>query len=261
MIIRKHCVKLSNECDAIVVNNNVIERVSTFNYLGLYIDEFMSFKCHYDYVYKKISVNAGLICKLRKNITPHMLTLLINAYINSIIDYSLIVWGASRQDDFGKLQKVTQKILSSYYFPQTLKYRKKRFWCNLDKDEAKNARKECDIAFKNIDFVHLLEKHNLLSVSERFYFYSVWYIYKIRKFGSKIPYFIDLFACRTNNSTIVTRSKNACNIIKHKSSLIENSFAYVASKIWNDLPRNLCKTDDNNINFRKSINDWLINRR
>lgn len=111
MISRKSGAKPSTEIVNISVNNNVVERVSTFKYLGLYFDEYLTYKRHFDHVYKKISVNAGLICKIRKNIAPNVLTL-INAYINCLIDYSLIVWGATRQNDFDRLQRVTRKIQS-----------------------------------------------------------------------------------------------------------------------------------------------------
>ncbi len=243
-----------------VVNGNVIERVSTFKYLGLMLDECLTFKCHFEHVYKKISVNAGLICKLRKNITAHVLMLLINAYINSVIDYSLIIWGASRVNDFERLQKVTYNILATYYYPKSCKFKHKRFWANLSPSEAKKARRECDKMFKAIDFSMLLEKHNLLTLGERFQFFSVWFIYKIRKFGCKIPHLTELFVPTSNSCNMTTRNRNSCNIQPHCSALYANSFGYSASKVWNSLPRELCEIKGKSVNFRKSVNQWLIKK-
>lgn len=73
-------------------NGHEIERVSVFKYLGVLIDDRFTFKMHADHVLDKISSNAGLINKQKRMLTPHMLTLLINSYINSATDYCLPVW-------------------------------------------------------------------------------------------------------------------------------------------------------------------------
>lgn len=260
MIFRKSGVPRMDLTN-ITVNNNVIEKVSSFKYLGLYLDEYLNYKCHFDQVYRRISVNAGLICKIRRNITPYVLMLLINAYINSIIDYSLIVWGATRQNDFDRLQRVTRNILANYYYPNTNKYKHKRFWSELTPGEATKARKECYKAFKSIDFSLLLEKHNLSTVAERFSFFSVWFIYKVRKYGCKISTLCEIFSPQINNCSMVTRNTNLCSVKNHNTSIYQNSFSYSACKLWNSLPREFCDIDDKSLNFRKSVNQWLIDKR
>jgi len=68
--------------------------VLTFKYLLLIriIDENFDLKPHFEHVRKKVCVNVGMIFKMRRLITPHVLKLLINAYVSSVTDYCLVVW-------------------------------------------------------------------------------------------------------------------------------------------------------------------------
>ncbi len=165
---------------------DILERVSVFRLLGVFIDDNFTFKCHSDHVLSKISMNAGMITKMKRMLTPHMFTLLINVYINSVIDYCLFIWGPSRINDFPKIQNVTNNLLAMFYFPNICKFKKKRFWADRDATELAKARKECNLAHKNIDYYKLLEKCNLFTINERLQFYSLLFLFKLRKFSSKV---------------------------------------------------------------------------
>jgi len=99
MVIHKPQCKVSNEL-ILPCNGNLIERVSVFKYLGVFIDEHFTFKDHYEHVLKRVCSSVGMIQRNRTLLTPHMLVLLINAYVNSITDYCVVVWGPSRISDF-----------------------------------------------------------------------------------------------------------------------------------------------------------------
>lgn len=131
----------------------------------------------------------------------------------------------------------------------------------MSSSEARKARQECDKAFKSIDFTLLLEKHNLLTVSERFSFFSVWFVYKARKYGCRVSALEELFSPHANNCSMVTRNSSLCSVKKHNTSMYQNSFSYSASKLWNSLPREFCNINDKNLSFRKSVNQWLIEKR
>lgn len=157
MVIRKkQNVSVINE--KLVCNGNEIEKVSVFTYLGIQVDEHFTFKDHLAAVLTKISKSAGMITKLKRMLTPHLLTILINAYINSVTDYCLSVWGPSRQVDFPKIQKVTNDLLATFYFPNLMKFKRKRFWANRNVTELVDAKRECIVAYRNIDYFKLLKK-------------------------------------------------------------------------------------------------------
>jgi hypothetical protein len=190
-----------------------------------------------------------------------MYTLLINVYINSVTDYCLKIWGPSRVSDFAQIQKVTNNLLAIFFFPNIVKYKKKRFWCNRDAEDLVKAKKECIIAHRNLDYYNLLEKCNLLTITERLEFYSLWNIYKIRKFKSKVVALNEMYSPRINLSTVKTRSSNNCNVIDHTTQFFANSCVYYSSSLWNAIPRELTNLENPNLCFRAGINKWLLDKR
>jgi hypothetical protein len=260
MVIRKSCNK-KIVSEKLFCSGNEIERVNVHKYLGIFIDDNFSFKTHSEFVLSKISANAGVINKLKRMLTPHMLTLLINAHINSIIDYCLPVWGPSRICDFPKIQNVTNNLLATFYFPNIVKFKKKRFWSDRSVSEFAQAKRECVLAHKNINYFNLLEKSNLFTVTERLQYYSLLNIFKIRKFGSKITELNEMYGVKESISSHVTRSSQNCNVLPHKSTLYEKSNLYYSTSLWNSIPKSLHEKNMSNLCFKSSLTDWLLNNR
>jgi len=80
----------------ITVDNNYIERVTEFKYLGLWLDEKLSFIKHYEHVKSKIAAAIGGLNKLIRFLTPPLFKCLIKSMIYSIKDYALPIWGSIR---------------------------------------------------------------------------------------------------------------------------------------------------------------------
>ena len=55
-----------NSYNNIVINNKAVDQVSSTKFLGIYIDEKLSWKRHITYIKGKISRAIGIICKARK---------------------------------------------------------------------------------------------------------------------------------------------------------------------------------------------------
>ena len=65
------------------INGNEIKQVNFTNFLGIYIDEHLSWAQHIDYLSKKIARNVGILCKL-KHFLPMYITNTVILFINSI---------------------------------------------------------------------------------------------------------------------------------------------------------------------------------
>ena len=261
MIIRKPQSKkfVSKQ---LVCNGHHIECVSSFKYLGVIIDEYFSFKEHSASVLSKISVNAGLIIKLRKFLSPHMLMLLVNSYINSVTDYCLPIWGPSRSGDFPQIQNVTNNLLASFYFPSIMKFKTKRNWSNLSPLGLNQMKKSCILAHKQIDYYGLLEKCNLFTITERLQFQSVWNVFRIKRFGCKVLFLNNVFnGAAQANQARSSRSRHPCPIVAHKTKIFENSLVYYSSSLWNKLPDECRDLDNIKLNFKGLVTLWLLNKR
>ena len=88
----------------IIIDNTVIECVDSFNFLGIYLDKYMNWKRHTDYIASKISKSIGILNSL-KHILPTEIKLMIyNSLILSHINYGILIWGY-HSDRLYKLQK------------------------------------------------------------------------------------------------------------------------------------------------------------
>jgi hypothetical protein len=88
----------------LVYNNNAIERVNEFKYLGVKIDCNMSWTSHIDFVSKNVSKRIGIIRRV-KHFLPHQtLVMLSNALVIPHFDYASPVWSNCSLEYQTKLQ-------------------------------------------------------------------------------------------------------------------------------------------------------------
>ena len=85
-------------------------------YLGVLIDENLSWKHHINYIYTKISKGIGIIIRL-KHLEPR--TTLLNIHqslIEPYISYGLIAWGQATNVHLNKVVILQKRVLHSMYF-------------------------------------------------------------------------------------------------------------------------------------------------
>ena len=103
----------------ISIDNVQIERVKTFNFLGIMLDESLTWTEHTNMVANKISSVAGVLHRL-KNIFPwEILLTLYNTLILSYINYGLLVWGVKSNRIDVLLKKKINLAANSSYFAHT----------------------------------------------------------------------------------------------------------------------------------------------
>ena len=88
-----------------IINGIEIERVTYFNFLGLTINENISWKPHINKIASKISKYTGIMNRLKRFLPLHILRVLYCSMKQSNLDYSLLVWGF----DLSRLQKNTEE--------------------------------------------------------------------------------------------------------------------------------------------------------
>ena len=91
----------------IAINGNPIEQVSEFNFLGITIDETLSWKQHINKICNKISRSIGVIRRLNKTLPTSTLITLYNSLIMPHILYGILAWG----HNLCRLQKLQKKAI------------------------------------------------------------------------------------------------------------------------------------------------------
>ena len=102
--------KLGNIGDVnLTMNNELIERVSTFKYLGIVLDETLSFEQHIDHLYKKCCQKLGAIGKVRDCLNKKLTLQLYKSLVTPHMDYGDVIYMSANKETLAKLQLVQNK--------------------------------------------------------------------------------------------------------------------------------------------------------
>ena len=99
----------------IKIGKKHVERVKFVKFLGLLLDEHLSWKYHLSELSKKLARTCGIFFKIRHLLPLDVLLCLYNALFLSFLQYGLIVWGqtfTSYIDPIFKLQKKAVRSIS-----------------------------------------------------------------------------------------------------------------------------------------------------
>ena len=106
-----------DENPIIKIGKKTIQRAKFAKFLGLLLDENLSWKFHLKELSKKPVRTCGVISKVKSLLPPDVLLCLYNSLFLSFAQYGIIVWGntsASYTDPVYKLQKKLVRIISSH---------------------------------------------------------------------------------------------------------------------------------------------------
>lgn len=261
MIFHKSRNKVDDKLQ-LMYNNQIIERVSSFKYLGVFLDEKMTFKQHALYVKSKLSSAIGCLNFLKKFITEQMFITLINCFVFSIVDYGLPVWGFSCAPELIVLQKKIDSFMKCYFFPKLGKLYTKKYWSSLNSkfNATSSGHRKLTLLSKNIDMNLLYEKCNVLCLKERLHYYSLMTVFNTLKFTSKVPQINNMF--RLSN---VGHDSKRLLMPNFKTTLAQHSVQFQSIKLWNiDLPREIreCKLKDTSAStFSELLTKWCMSKR
>ena len=77
---------------SLFINNNKIDRVDCIDYLGIKIDEKLTWKQHIKHIEGKLSSACGAIYRLRKSVNLQCLRTFYFAHAYSYLQYSILAW-------------------------------------------------------------------------------------------------------------------------------------------------------------------------
>ena len=99
--------KIENLIPDLKFNSQTIERVSEFNFLGLTIDECLSWKPHVQKVSNKVSRTICTLRRLKNFLPAHVLRTLYNTLILPHFNYSIALWGLK----MGRLKRLQKRAI------------------------------------------------------------------------------------------------------------------------------------------------------
>ena len=103
--------KINSLPDNLIFDNTVLENVSVTKFLGVTIDNKLSWKPHIDNICKTISRNIGIINKLKFFLPSRTLLTLYHTLILPYINYGILAWGCAIQTQLHRILLLQKKAL------------------------------------------------------------------------------------------------------------------------------------------------------
>ena len=187
------------------INNVPIELVKDFNFLGITIDECMTWNAHINKISTKLSCAVGTFRRLKRFLPLHILKTLYSALFLPYLNYGILLWGANAKR-VEKIQKAALRAITN------AKY---------------NAHTE-----------PILKSLFLLKVSDIYKINQLKFYFKYS--NDKLPvYFNDMFKQTFTSHTHDTRNKDLPMVNLPRTSAAEHSLRYSIPKLIIDTPSNI----------------------
>lgn len=138
--------------DDILIDNERVEFVTTFEYLGLQFDSTMSFSNHYEAMENKVNGALSKMYTLKRLMSENVIKTVIRSYVMNIIDFGLLAWFVQLSCEISILPTEITRFLLSYFHPRL--YKKSNKPKGID-------RRKTDYTFS------LLKRCNLMTISEK----------------------------------------------------------------------------------------------
>ena len=104
------------------INNNIIQQAAFVKFLGVIIDEKLTWKNHISFVHKKTIEAAALIAKLRHYTNKNTLKLIYYALVYPYLTHGNLIWGNTYQTKLQKILNVQKKIVRLISFKSYLEH-------------------------------------------------------------------------------------------------------------------------------------------
>ena len=205
----------------LALSGKIIQKTNSIKFLGVTIDDRLSFNEHVRDLVKRISMSTGLLYRV-STLVP--LKVKLNAYyalIYSRISYAITVWGKSSIGNRNLCVNALKRVLK--------------------------------VIFYNIDD-YIRANNKLLDYDSIFDYFTCLKLYKILH-NNNHEYFNDKLTLLITNHSYGTRFNTLANFNTpfFTKSRCQNSFIYQSTKIWNSIPNYIRYAQSVNI-FKKIFN-------
>ena len=98
--------------------NSKLPNTNCFKYLGVFIDNKLTFREHIEYITKKLNKFCGLVYKVRYLYPMKCRLLFYNEYARSLISYGFLVYDSAAKTSLEMLENAQRRIIRAISFKQ-----------------------------------------------------------------------------------------------------------------------------------------------
>ena len=205
------------------INNIPIDQVRSFKFLGVTLNDTLTWKDHVDSVAAKVGRNIQLLRRLSWFLPQPVLLLFFHSYIQPSFDYCDVVWNSCSKYESDRLEKLQN------YAAKSILHKRRDFSSTTAREILGLSTLQCRRKF------HLL-CHTFKSVNHL-----------------HPTYLSDLFSTFTHNHN--TRNPGQLKLPHMRSSFGQRSYSYSGALLWNSLPAvaHQASTIEDFVNIIKNI--------
>ena len=107
MLFHPYQKDITHVTPRLMLNNDEIERVDSFNFLGVTIDKHLNWKQHIEIITNKLSKYCGILSKLKNYLPTYIMRTLYFSMVQSHLNFGSLLWGY----DCNRLIKLQKRII------------------------------------------------------------------------------------------------------------------------------------------------------
>ena len=106
---------IANDLPILYIDNFEIVRESVTKFLGIFIDENLTWKYHIEHVCNKVSKSIGIMYKSRNLLSKRLMKQLYFSFIHSYLNYANIVWASNNKSNLISLYRHRKHAIRIIY--------------------------------------------------------------------------------------------------------------------------------------------------
>jgi hypothetical protein len=220
---------LINDTYVVKINNKILKRENCVKYLGMLIDEKLSWDEHIQYVIKKLIKYSSIFYKLRTIVPIQVLKTLYFALVHPHLLYGVELFGNAPVKYLDPLIKLNNKLLRI----------------------AQNRRMDTRLKL-------LYSAYNTLPVPQLYKFQIILLMHRYEHFKSTLPTaFRNIFVLNREIHKFYTRQSSTYHLTIAKTKFGHRLLAYSGPRLWNTLPY-LLRINKGKFHFKKLLKRKMI---
>ncbi len=227
MIFRTQNKTLPTDKLSIKIDDTNIEQVNYTKFLGVIINNRLTWNDHVKAIYNKVSKSIGIIYRIRHNIPSNTLINLYHTLIHPYYEYCNIVWGSDNSTALQRLGRSQKRAVRAIVFA--------------------NYYSHTAPIFKRLNIITITEINKLQTAC---------FVYKsLNKLLP--PQLADFFTPNCSVHNLNTRQHSKLHSVQYRIKIRANSIRIFGIKLWNSLSNKLRTSSTLSI-FKKSYKKLLI---
>ena len=212
----------------LVIGSSLIERTNVQKFLGIYIDDRLTFREHANKICAKMSKRVGVMRRLKEFIPRDILKQLFYTFIYSRFTYGIICYGSAYQNQIQRVKKVINRSLKLVFNTTVLSS-------------------------------ELLKRENVLDFDMAYKYFCLIKMYRILRLNNheSLASKIDSFQINHSHNTRAV-AHQALTLPPCRRTKCQNSFLYRGIKFWNNISPDLKNISDDVNTFKRLLKQKLL---